>query len=919
MRRTSPSPAQAQSQMKSPESEVRQDDHSMEGSENGETQIPKGHFLSIAVNNEESRIPGSEPSTGEKERLMVKLKYKTNISATSPPSHRTSNNASSTSSSSGATSEGVPKPSIETPLVKQEVEDRGDTAWKKSNSIYPQIKIEKNSDDQSPALKPLNESAENSGQVSMIKDEVEPDAHQVGEMNIDVPLGGDATRIPTGEDGNITSSNVVGIEAAASGPENSQDDVTTAVRPVDDVNGDHEQTAKGSPEASLGEITAFDNPVDMSDPCELDEWVTYQNNHTADTSSGQQQHHHPIDHRAMSSAFTDDGMMMRQEGEIDQQSLAFLTGEAEAQVPWSQRHQAFTDPVRFTSKSASPHHVSSGMLNPAAILRNLSRQNTASPSSGSLRALNRAGLLKSFPVHETHSPRYGLQQPSSENSKFDLNPGFDRQKLQAEVEEKQRKVEQTRKLLHELQQQSRQVPHDFAPHQNQPSALPLYLTGPMSYTRAPQGGYQQMNRGKNSSSLLPSSSPYITYGHKPQIGPNDIRSFPEQSILQPDSEDWMPKLNTPQGIQKARTQFLNEHDRDDKGGASDDDEPLRTRVERHPSVTSQDFVISGHSPTLKTKSGVSLPPQDDNSDVEFLASNTMPRDTEAKIAQKFGRMPRPLPQPTSSSPMPADTASPSSDSIEQIDWALPRYDVQRQPLEKGEDIPSAKVSLPGMVREEVLLSPDHADEEARLLINLFIPSQQALASPDPEPAVALLNFHTIAVMVIEAYVQFEIGDEFGTGRGHYHQDHDRGEEEYERMREATDADSNEIFFAVVDRYRAGLESKKQPLQLIRGTQEFCDVALDIIYHIKEHGLLRPEPKAKKVRADKGVKRGPQTKAAATEAATTGKGKGVKRGTAAKPNEVQPRKKAKIAPAVLVKNRKAKVKEPELTVVKRRAV
>ncbi|KAH9859440.1 hypothetical protein IAQ61_011221 [Plenodomus lingam] len=150
-----------------------------------------------------------------------------------------------------------------------------------------------------------------------------------------------------------------------------------------------------------------------------------------------------------------------------------------------------------------------------------------------------------------------------------------------------------------------------------------------------------------------------------------------------------------------------------------------------------------------------------------------------------------------------------------IDFALPRYEVQRQPVIRKEDIPSAKVSLPGLVREELLLSPDHADQELHLLLNLFLPAQQRLATPDPAPATAVLNFHNIALMVIEAFVQYEIGDEFGTGRGHWHNDHDDdGEGEYVRVRDATEANPDDIFFAVVDRWRAGIESGRKGAWLV---------------------------------------------------------------------------------------------------------
>jgi hypothetical protein len=174
-------------------------------------------------------------------------------------------------------------------------------------------------------------------------------------------------------------------------------------------------------------------------------------------------------------------------------------------------------------------------------------------------------------------------------------------------------------------------------------------------------------------------------------------------------------------------------------------------------------------------------------------------------------------------------------------------------------------------------------------------------------------------MVIEAFVQFEIGDEQGLGRGHFHSQHDTGEEEYERWADATEANVDEIFFAVVDRWRAGLESKKQPLELIRGAQEFCDVALDVIYYVKANGLLRKEKKKRKEKADKGVKRDPRPKTKAEEGRVRKEkeAKGVKRGSKKAPNEVMARKKAKVEPKVEVKKRaraRAKPSTAEVTVI-----
>ncbi|KAI0611901.1 hypothetical protein TUN205_03828 [Pyrenophora tritici-repentis] len=253
-------------------------------------------------------------------------------------------------------------------------------------------------------------------------------------------------------------------------------------------------------------------------------------------------------------------------------------------------------------------------------------------------------------------------------------------------------------------------------------------------------------------------------------------------------------------------------------------------VKRHPSAMSEDSVIHMSSPPLTSIRD----PHNDRSASSFLTDKETPEPDSSSAHKNPVRKPRPLPQP-----LRPDTSLNGNEDIDstKINWCLPRYEVLPQPT--LDDVPSAKISLPGLVREELLLSPDHSAQETHLLLNLFLPGQQALAEPDPQPAVALLNFHTIAVMVIECYVQYEIGDELGLGRGHFHDNHDdEGIGEYERVRDAKDADVDEIFFAVVDRWRAGRESKKESLTLIRGAQEFADQALDVIYYIKENGLLR---------------------------------------------------------------------------------
>ncbi|KAJ4334278.1 hypothetical protein N0V95_009203 [Ascochyta clinopodiicola] len=274
---------------------------------------------------------------------------------------------------------------------------------------------------------------------------------------------------------------------------------------------------------------------------------------------------------------------------------------------------------------------------------------------------------------------------------------------------------------------------------------------------------------------------------------------------------------------------------------SDDDEPLVTRAPRHCSPSAN---YGSRSPF------VTVGPQSTQQQTASSVS-TDPTKTTTKPTASGGK---------------ANSAIELSEDDEPISWKLPTYEVTYQPPATPADLPSAKISIPRLIREDVLLSPDHAEQEAQLFQHVFLPAQRALSTPDPEPAHAVLNFHTIAVMVLEAFVQFEIGDEMGRGYG-FHGGHAAqrplgtstaaDDEEPLRTRSARDANVDDIFFAVVDRWRAGMESGKETLRLIRGCQEFCDVALDVVYFVKEQGLVQPEVRRRKERKDKGVARGPR--------------------------------------------------------------
>jgi hypothetical protein len=231
------------------------------------------------------------------------------------------------------------------------------------------------------------------------------------------------------------------------------------------------------------------------------------------------------------------------------------------------------------------------------------------------------------------------------------------------------------------------------------------------------------------------------------------------------------------------------------------------------------------------------------------------------------------------------------DDAEPISWKLPSFEITYHSPEKPNENHGVTVSIPNLVREHVALTDDHHQQEMQLFLEVFLPAQRALQTPDPEPAHAVINFHTISVMVLEAFVQWEIGDELGRGYGFHGGNtamrpppEGKEDDEPERIRSATDADVDEIFFTVVDRWRAGMLSNKGTFKLIRGCQEFCDIALDIIHFVKEHGLLTPEPKKRKERSDKGMVRSSKDGAEGS--------KGKRKKDAGKVNNVPSRKKPK---------------------------
>jgi hypothetical protein len=133
-----------------------------------------------------------------------------------------------------------------------------------------------------------------------------------------------------------------------------------------------------------------------------------------------------------------------------------------------------------------------------------------------------------------------------------------------------------------------------------------------------------------------------------------------------------------------------------------------------------------------------------------------------------------------------------------------------------------------MPREVLYLSLDFAKDEFNMVRDIFLVNQQN--HPDPSPRISLLNFHTIALLVLE-YLALPSTD--------------------------PDVDVDEAFLAALDKWRIGKEAHRQTYMLIRGVQEFFDVALDMIYYMKQYGFVAEPVFPRKERSDKGAESGPQ--------------------------------------------------------------
>ncbi|KAF2745030.1 hypothetical protein M011DRAFT_460510 [Sporormia fimetaria CBS 119925] len=183
-----------------------------------------------------------------------------------------------------------------------------------------------------------------------------------------------------------------------------------------------------------------------------------------------------------------------------------------------------------------------------------------------------------------------------------------------------------------------------------------------------------------------------------------------------------------------------------------------------------------------------------------------------------------------------------------ISWKLPEYEVisEETVIDKENQV-IAKISVPGVVREEIVLDDEFPSLLLKLFQSVFLPLHQRSytpATPDPDPRRSILNFHTISIIFIEVFRSYQ-------------------DEDFKSNCIAPkDADPDEVFFAAIDNWRIG-RSRKRRYQEIRGIQEFCDVGLDVLYWLKENGITE-EKKKKKARSDKGIKRGPRNKKDAAE-------------------------------------------------------
>jgi hypothetical protein len=397
---------------------------------------------------------------------------------------------------------------------------------------------------------------------------------------------------------------------------------------------------------------------------------------------------------------------------------------------------------------------------------------------------------------------------------------------------------------------------------------------------------------------------------------------PHHGYPTPEQAPVHPYMVAPRGSGKRKaTSYVEDEeenldiiDTDDSEDDSDN-EPLVTRTKHHHNA---DSVSNGYA------SRAPIPHK--------LQEEVQAEPSASSTSTKVPSLPRPLPQRQSPS------VRPSSPDPTAIDWKLPEYHIDPAPNDKETENPVIKITLPGCIRESLLLSMDHPEQELHLFQEIFLPAQRSLSTPDLEPCKAILNFHNICVMVLDAYYAHQVGDlvahiprpatsdPFAAHAAYQDQQQQKNTElDPVDRKDAREIDENEIFFATMDRWRAGLEEPvKQAYTLIRGPQEFTEIALDIIYYIKAHGMVNQkakpkeqkeskEPKVRAERSDKGIKRGPKgnSKEGDGDDAVVKKGPGRPKGSAnnnstkAKDGKASAKGGTKAKPAQLVARKRAK--------------
>ena len=284
-------PFRVHDQMQTPEIEARQSDQlppeledsaDQECDANGNGML-RDKFPGSATTPEEDPGSEAESSVDQNEQLVVKLKYSTKTKTTntsSSPDHQRSANGTSVSQKLGTISKTISdclklcpewgtisNPSSGSPIVKQESGHHRYTASPDSKTTDPQIKIEKD-DDQALVPTPLSKPMEESGQVKVIKDELEHDARQQihdphqgfaqNDMDVDAHPANGTMHVPANDNTFNKSLDIADTQAAAPEP--------TAVdeRSADDVDGEYQQSESASPEAARGENTVFNNDENTS-------------------------------------------------------------------------------------------------------------------------------------------------------------------------------------------------------------------------------------------------------------------------------------------------------------------------------------------------------------------------------------------------------------------------------------------------------------------------------------------------------------------------------------------------------------------------------------------------------------------------------------------------------------------------------